>query len=192
MSQATVANPAPPRVLRGLRVSLTVVAGVVFGLLFGLAVVVLLATRFFGFSVLTITSGSMSPAIQSGDIVVVKPASIDAVDTGDVVLFTQGGDQVPTLHRVVGINEVETQITSRSTGVTTTTLDFRLVTQGDANPAPDASPVDKHELRGKLWFRVPAAGWLGGVSLQGTMFLVAGVFGLAWFASSVFGRRRAT
>ncbi len=188
MYEATTATLARPRVLRGIRLSLTLIAGSLFGLLFGCAVVVFLATRFFGFGVLTITSGSMAPAIEPGDIVVVKPAAIDDVETGDIVLFTQGSDNVPTLHRVAGINEVETHITSRSTGAETTVTEYRLVTQGDANPAPDASSVTRDDLRGELWFRVPG-GRLHGLSVQGLLFLVAGCFGMAWLASWTYGRR---
>ena len=79
----------------------------------------------------------------------------------------------------------------RSTGEETVLLDYRLVTQGDANPAPDASSVSRDELRGELWFRIPAAGWLQGMPVQGLMFLVAGVFGLGWCASWWRGRHRA-
>ncbi len=188
MYEATAVHPTTPRVMRGMRLSLTLIAGSLFGLLFGCAVVVFLATRFFGFGVLTITSGSMAPAIQPGDIVVVKPAAIADIETGNVVLFTQGGDHVPTLHRVAGINEVETHITSRSTGEQTTVTEYRLVTQGDANPAPDASSVTRDNLRGELWFTVPGR-WLHGLSVQGLLFLVAGCFGIAWLASWLHGRR---
>ncbi|MEZ4492903.1 MAG: signal peptidase I [Dehalococcoidia bacterium] len=191
MQQVATATSTRPRMMRGIRLSLSLAAGLLFGLLLGGAIVVLLATRLFGFAVVTITSDSMSPAIRSSDIVVVRPAAIDDISAGEIVLFTQGGDRVPTLHRVVGINEVETRVTSRSTGEETVLLDYRLVTQGDANPAPDASSVSRDELRGELWFRIPAAGWLQGMPVQGLMFLVAGVFGLGWCASWWRGRRRA-
>ena len=191
MQQVATATSTRPRMMRGIRLSLSLAAGLLFGLLLGGAIVVLLATRLFGFAVVTITSDSMSPAIRSGDIVVVRPAAIDDVSAGEIVLFTQGGDRVPTLHRVVGINEVETRVTSRSTGEETVLLDYRLVTQGDANPAPDASSVSRDELRGELWFRIPAAGWLQGMPVRGLMFLVAGIFGLGWCASWWRGRRRA-
>lgn len=188
MTHVAIARPIPVRGHR-LRASLSLLSGALFGLLLGGAVAIALATSFFGFSIVTVTSGSMAPAIRAGEAAVVRPAGIDDVRAGDVVLFEQGGEDVPVLHRVAGINEVETHITSRSTGRVTTVIDRRLVTWGDANPAPDPEPVTADALRGRVWFTIPGAGAFLGLPLQGVLLLAAGAFGFLWLLSATWQQR---
>lgn len=85
-----------------------------------------------------VASGSMSPRINEGDIVVVRPLDSDAFQPGDVVLFdTEAG---PTVHRLV----------ERSGHFFTT--------KGDANTAHDARPVHVDSVRGRGVYLVP---WIG-------------------------------
>ncbi len=48
--------------------------GIVFGLSLGACIVAILATRFFDYSILTVQSDSMKPALERGDIVVLERA----------------------------------------------------------------------------------------------------------------------
>ena len=183
MSQIAIGAPAPPapaRPLRLLQLTLSAIGAAVLGLAIGAVIVVLVATRLFDFQVLTVSSGSMAPAIAAGDLVVVRPVSIDKVKEGEVVLFTTGGDEIPTLHRVIGINEIEIQLIDRATEEVEVLADFRLVTKGDANPVADTGEVTSDDLRGRVWFTIPNVGALGGVGLVIVSGLLLGLAGVAW------------
>jgi len=97
-----------------------------------------------GFRPNIVGSGSMRPALDVGDIVVVKAVSADAINKGDVIEFKDGSTN--TIHRVVDIQE---QSGSRV-----------FITQGDANNIPDHQPVLPQQLLGKVWFRIPKVGWV--------------------------------
>jgi signal peptidase len=151
------------------------------GLVAGALLVTVAAVAFFDFRVLNVTSGSMAPAIEAGDLVVVKPAPIHSIRAGDIVLFESGGDDVLTVHRVVGVNEIALEVRDASGAVSTTT-EMRLVTRGDANPAPDNAEVTAGQLRGEVWFTVPNAGALGGRGMVTASGVLLGVAIAAWAA----------
>ena len=73
-----------------MKTSLRLFAGVVAGLVFGLAVVALIATQLLGYRLAAIASDSMVPALSRGDLILTRPASIDNMQRGDVVLFESG------------------------------------------------------------------------------------------------------
>jgi signal peptidase len=178
---------SPPRLLR----TTTVLAGaVLLGLAAAAIVVAVIATRFFDYHILTVSSGSMAPALRTGDLIVVRPAPIDRVREGDIVLFESGGDGIPTVHRVIGVNTVETRITDRATGAVERIVDYRLVTKGDNNPAPDSQEVTAAHLRGELWFTIPGAGaFLGaGLATWAGLVFIAAIAG--WAAWEVVARVR--
>lgn len=187
----SIALPAPPARALGLGRSLVVgsIALLAGLLLAGLALVVL-ATLVFDFRILTVTSDSMAPAIRSGDLVIVKPVAIDRVAEGDVILFEAGGDRVPTVHRVIGINEIETRFRHQETGAVTSVTDYRLVTRGDANPAPDSREVTADELRGGVWFTIPRAGALAGRGVATTFAAIFATVMVAWVAWEGYGLLR--
>lgn len=90
----------------------------------------------FGFSAAVVVTGSMSPAIEPGDLVVCRQSADYAV--GDVITFHSGASLVT--HRIVGSTE---------NGYTT---------QGDANNVADADPVPRGAIIGKVVFTVPKLG----------------------------------
>ena len=184
------APPAPPRERGTLRIAGGVLLALVAGLAAGALVAAVVATRFFDFEVLTVSSGSMAPAIESGDLVVVRPVAIDTVETGDVVLFEAGGDDVPTLHRVIGVNEIEIHIRDAATGLVETSTHPRLVTMGDANPAPDSREVTAEQLRGRVWFTVPNAGAVAGAGIVVLFGALLALTVLAWVAWEIVLRVR--
>lgn len=95
---------------------------------------------------LVVTSGSMTPAFEAGDLVVVRTAQPDDVRVGDIVTFSVG-DSRRTLvtHRVVGTE------TDPEEGIMFTT-------KGDANQSIDATPLTADRLLGRYAFRVPRLG----------------------------------
>ena len=186
--EAALRNRSP--IAGSLRVAGVTAGALVLGILAGAILLTLVATRLFDFHVLTVTSGSMAPAIDSGDLIVTRPVAIGEVEEGDVILFQSGGDRIPTVHRVVGINEVELQLIDRATGTTDVYVERRLLTMGDANPAPDSGEVTADRLLGEVWFEVPAAGAIAG---RGIAVAFAAAFGLviaAWAAWEIAIRLR--
>ncbi|BEL08837.1 hypothetical protein Q0Z83_070280 [Actinoplanes sichuanensis] len=134
----------------------------------------------FGWSSSVVISGSMSPVVEAGDVVVTSPVARDRLRAGLVIRFhdpRRPGRYV--LHRIVG-----------------TTADGRLVTRGDANLVADAAPVPTGTVTGVWRLRVPRLGlpvlwWIEGRYL----YLVLTALALAvppwwlWFRSRRSGRR---
>jgi len=79
-----------------------------------------------------ITSNSMEPTIQTGGIVIVKYASVDEVEVGDIVMFYTPLLRGYNTHRVIEKGP-----------------DY-LLTQGDNTTAPDSDAVIDDALVGKV------------------------------------------
>ncbi len=87
-----------------------------------------------------VLSGSMSPAIKTGSIVAVKPAS--SYNIGDVITFKKGhGEREIVTHRIIGQTEQG------------------FITQGDANNVVDANPVKEEAILGKVALTIPYAAY---------------------------------
>jgi signal peptidase I len=91
---------------------------------------------------LVFTSGSMSPAIRTGDLAVTRPVETTRVARGDVVSVVDGRGERVT-HRVVEVDAARNLL--------------RL--KGDANDVPDPLPyvADRVDL---VLFSVPAGGYV--------------------------------
>lgn len=90
----------------------------------------------FGFSAAVVVTGSMSPMIEAGDLVVCRRAADYAV--GDVIMFRSGTSLVT--HRIAAVT---------ADGFTT---------RGDANNVADADPVPRGAVVGRVVFTVPHLG----------------------------------
>ncbi len=119
---------------------------VAFGALsLGLLLVLLQSSIVPGYEVRIVQSGSMEPAISTGNVVVIQKK--DSYLVGQVVTFgeqTQNG--IPTTHRII------------STEVQNGELVY--LTKGDANEEVDVDPVSEGDIRGAVWFTIPALGFL--------------------------------
>jgi signal peptidase len=123
------------------------VAGFCFTLL-----IAAVAPMALGFHTYTVESGSMTPAIRTGDIVVSEPISPTDASVGDIVTFKdpEGSGRLIT-HRARAISRSQNRI------------DF--VTRGDANTGFEhwSVPADGHI--GRILYRIPAIGypltWIG-------------------------------
>ena len=93
----------------------------------------------------TVISGSMSPTLDVGDVVIIAKVSAATVKPGDIIQFREP-EGVTTVHRVVEIQESEGQ--------------RFFITQGDANREPDADPVLFANVVGKAVFDIPKIGWV--------------------------------
>lgn len=94
-----------------------------------------------------VTSDSMSPAINAGDMVVVRGVDATDIDTGSVITFrseSMAGSVVT--HRVVEVVETGEGVGYR--------------TKGDANEEADRSLVKPGQVVGSVWFTLPLVGHL--------------------------------
>ncbi len=93
------------------------------------------------YSLKMVLSGSMSPTIKTGAIVIIKPAS--GYQVGDMVTYKYGTRARDlTTHRIVGQEGDE------------------FITKGDNNNAADIYPIKKEQIIGKVIFGVPYAGYV--------------------------------
>lgn len=112
----------------------------------GLLVVGLLAATFgvMGLRPMVIVSGSMTPSICVGDVVLVKQVPVEQIKENDVIQFVQRGPSV--VHRVVEVGNGNDSP--------------YFVTKGDALDHEDFSPVYADEVRGKVSLTIPKVGWV--------------------------------
>lgn len=104
----------------------------------------------FGFRYYTVLTPSMEPAYSVGDVVIVKLANADEINTGDVITFNPSSDNNAYLtHRVT-----EKIQNYEGTGVTC----FR--TKGDSNNTDDSFLIDSSRVIGKVSFSVPKIGYI--------------------------------
>lgn len=84
-----------------------------------------------------VTSPSMAPTLETGDVIYVYSVQPGAVSEGDVISFQSGDadDSQVTTHRVVEVREEGAP---------------RFVTKGDANDNTDPSPVTPNEVVGRV------------------------------------------
>jgi signal peptidase len=92
-----------------------------------------------------VSSGSMRPTMDVGDVVIIAKVPANVVEPGDIIQFREA-ERVTTLHRVVEIQESEGGMV--------------FITQGDANSEPDANPVIPENVVGKAVYNIPKIGWV--------------------------------
>lgn len=111
----------------------------------GLACLAIVALPLFGMQLVVLTSGSMSPGLPAGALVVVREVPASDVQVGDVVTVGREG-MPPVTHRVIGVEG------------TTSLLGERVLTlQGDANADPDPEPYRVTRV-GEAVFGLPWGG----------------------------------
>lgn len=109
----------------------------------------------FGYSALTVKTGSMSGTIEIGDLIIIKDTG--EYEIGDVVTFLHEGDTVPTTHRIISMVD-----------------NGLFITRGDANNVQDALPVSKDIILGEVVKVLPEVGrFAEWVQSRGWIYLVA-------------------
>jgi signal peptidase I len=95
------------------------------------------------YTVTTVRSGSMTPAIRTGDVIITVPVNSlfkNGVRVGDVVIYQHEGNLIT--HRVISIDGDQLQ------------------TQGDSLEHPDPWKVPLADVKGAYLFKVPTLGIL--------------------------------
>jgi signal peptidase len=129
-----------------LRLVLSLVIGTVLGLAGGLVLVVA-GPQIVGGRALTVMSGSMSPAIETGDIIVTRGISPLDARIGDVVTFRDPESQSRLLtHRVTDIRYREGTVA--------------VTTKGDANTKRERWVISEEGRIGRVVLRLPKLGYL--------------------------------
>ena len=145
---------------KGGRIILPALCGIVGTLIIVLVIAALLPTtlsRFIGFEVYNVVSGSMEPSIPVGSMVFVKPAEWQEIEEGDVIAYDSNGSVVT--HRVTESRFVEGEF----------------ITKGDANEEEDLTAVPYSALIGRVEWSVPYLGELTSIAATplGKIYLFA-------------------
>lgn len=83
-----------------------------------------------------VLSGSMEPAIDAGDAIIVDDVEPRTIDDGDIITFERDGESTPTTHRVIDVTHSDGQPAFE--------------TKGDANDNPDRGFVSASQVRGRV------------------------------------------
>jgi signal peptidase len=115
--------------------------GIIWPSVIGFAVVLLIwfSNGFLGFHTVVVTSGSMRPGIDVGDLVIVRKPMGYSPLPGDIVLIKNGDSLV--LHRVYKVDG------------------DKIITKGDANKSPDPWISSDDQIIGRVIVKIPKAGW---------------------------------
>jgi len=108
----------------------------------------------------TVMSGSMEPTLKIGDVVAAAPMDPSTLQVGDIITY-----QSPELGKTV-----VHRVTEEYRG-----SELAFITQGDANSAPDPSPVPAENVVSKVSFRIPLLGYIAQAvtSRLGVLLLVS-------------------
>ncbi|GAA0070295.1 signal peptidase I [Clostridium sardiniense] len=98
----------------------------------------------FGYKFYDVLTGSMSPTINPGSLIVVKKIDDNEVKEGDIITFKGSSTSNLTTHRVVEVIEKDKNI--------------KFQTKGDANDVLDPMLIDGNLLVGKVVFDIPYMG----------------------------------
>lgn len=114
----------------------------------------------FGYELYGVLTGSMSPTIDEGSLVIVKKVSPEEIKVRDIITFRSSNSDVLITHRVkeiVNDNEIN------------------FITKGDANNTIDPAPIRGDLLVGKVVHWVPK---VGSVIITIKDNMIAVVFGI--------------
>lgn len=114
----------------------------------GIAIISLLivffSSGYLGVQPTVIYSGSMRPAMDVGDIVIITETPVDAIEEGDIIQYRTTNANV--VHRVYEVYEEGGS--------------NLFITKGDANDNPDSDPIFPEQITGKAVFTIPKIGWV--------------------------------
>src|SRR3989344_2728754 len=101
-----------------------------------------------------VTSGSMAPAIDTGSIVF--SVKSDTYKPGDIITFTNGDNKTHITHRIIYKDYQNNNF----------------ITSGDANEDLDRWTVTSENVKGKVLFTIPYAGYLANFAKEPYGFIL--------------------
>ena len=163
VNRAPAAVPPPRRFLLGLLGLLVVYVTM------SLALSAVAPAVGLGWTSVVITSGSMSPSIRIGDVVMASPHDGRGLGAGTVVVFSDPARPGLLTHRIESVNP-----------------DGSYVTSGDANRQPDSTPLRPEQVVGVGRLLVPYIGlplvWYWAGAWGELAVWVAGMLLALWLA----------
>ena len=97
---------------------------------------------FMGYKSFIVGSGSMEPAMNVGDLIIIKEVDTGQLEEGDIISFREG--DIVVTHRIIDITETNGERT--------------FLTQGDANNTADGVPITDDMIEGRLLHTIPHLG----------------------------------
>ncbi|MEM3833173.1 MAG: signal peptidase I [Thermoprotei archaeon] len=105
-----------------------------------------------------VESGSMSPTLEKGDLIISVGVNTSNLKVGDIILFKSPlNPNIIIVHRIIEID---------NTGNT-----ILIKTKGDNNPIADPWIVNGNQVLGKVILRIPYLGWPSIISNKISWFL---------------------
>ena len=113
----------------------------------------------FGYSSLIVSTGSMNGLdMNEGDLIIIKDTGDYKI--GEIITFFQDGDDIPTTHRIISIDE-----------------DGKWVTKGDANNSKDKRSITNDEIIGEVVLVIPYVGTFIDWAVEGGgLIYIVGIF----------------
>lgn len=132
----------------------------------------------FGYQPYIVLSGSMEPAISTGDMVIARRVKETRIASGDIVTFLDA-DGVTVTHRIIDVIVKDGKNYYR--------------TKGDNNSADDIGLISMEDIKGKYCFKISRAGLLVRkvMTPQGLMLLGLAIVLLYTYAGKKSDRRTA-
>jgi len=127
-----------------------------------LAVIAVVVSMLTGWDPVALTSGSMSPGLRTGDIVIAQPHDGRGLGPGTIVVFDDPARPGRITHRIVAVNPDDTY-----------------TTKGDAQPRLDSTPLHPEGVIGVARVVVPYVGfplvwWWDGAWVKVAAFILIG------------------
>lgn len=116
----------------------------------------------FGYRFYVITSDSMNPNINSGDMIIVKKSK--KYNIGDVITFKDINENITITHRIIEIEKGD-----------------RYVTKGDSNYSKDESQVETKNIIGKVVKKIPGVGIQIEIIKNFRFTIIIIIFLLVWY-----------
>jgi signal peptidase I len=138
---------------------------------------VLAAPRLVGGQSMAVLSGSMAPAVETGDEVMVMPKPVESLEPGEIAVFDDPDGSGRLLnHRVQSVLVDDGQVS--------------VITLGDANSAPERWSAPAGQKVGHVVAKVPRLGYLLGrlnsrIALIGTVAIPSILLAL-WLLVSIW------
>lgn len=125
--------------------------------------------KLLGYKTFYIESGSMSPTINQGSVVLEKPIEFEKITEGDVLTFRNAEKTEYFTHRVIGIDKTNQMF----------------ITKGDANDEQDPSEISYYFTEGKVDFAVPYVGYVMQFLNSAVGRIIIGCVYIAWIAIEI-------
>ncbi len=114
------------------------------------------------FQIFVVKSGSMEPAVKTGNVIIVKPEN--SYQKGDIITFKSEKNSE--------IKNPNKTITHRIVNISKTKGEVFYETKGDANKSADITKRPKSLVLGKVVFQIPLLGYAVGFAKTPTGFAI--------------------